>query len=104
VACHYSRFPVLPCDTYSIWFGRRLGLATAAVLRRLGLIVLEEDAEAGVLTLSPDEISRWSRSAHNRRGLGLQLLFSCRQPCCTMRSPVSKLSCMMEPLPIQQLL
>jgi len=42
------------------------GLATAAVLRRLGLIVLEEDAEAGVLTLSPDEISRWSRSSHNR--------------------------------------
>ena len=48
------------------WVAATAGLATAAVLRRLGLIVLEEDAEAGVLTLSPDEISRWSRSSHNR--------------------------------------
>ena len=66
--------PAIPLDCqfflHSRGAGCYSGLATAAVLRRLGLIVLEEDAEAGVLTLSPDEISRWSRSSHNRRGPG----------------------------------
>ena len=62
--CHVCRLS-RACDTVMCHFA---GLATAAVLRRLGLIVLEEDAEAGVLTLSPDEISRWSRSSHNRHG------------------------------------